>query len=390
MVLLSIVFTAAILITISVLQTAILVFFALQLQRALKKYTYVAPENEALPSKDLPSVSVCIPARNETHAMAQCLERVLASDYEKLEIIVFDDGSSDDTSILIRSFAHAGVRFVPGKKLPEGWLGKNHALDVLAREASGTYALFLDVDTAVTPRTVSRMVDAMTARKLDMLSVIPSRDDTWRASVFTGTLRYFWRLVFSTRRRPASSCAAWMINLDVLLGNLGGFGSHKGDVQPEAHIAAQIAEGSYGCVISTPELGVSYEKRWSSQIETSRRLLYPMSGGTWRGGVVALAGLVLLNLPTFVIASGSIFGWGLAQVMAAWLLMAFMAVYCTYTARVWRRNWWLGGLLWPYVILQELVVYVRSMWGYSRRTITWKGRPVAAAVSRADYYEVDS
>ena len=44
---------------------------------------------------ELPSVSVCIPARNETHAMTECLERVLASDYEKLEIIAEDSDKND-------------------------------------------------------------------------------------------------------------------------------------------------------------------------------------------------------------------------------------------------------------------------------------------------------
>ena len=86
---------------------------------------------------EIPSVSVCIAARNETHAMTQCLERVIATDYPKLEIIVLDDGSRDDTSILIKSFAHAGVRFVEGKTLQDGWLGKNYAQYTLAKEASG-------------------------------------------------------------------------------------------------------------------------------------------------------------------------------------------------------------------------------------------------------------
>lgn len=130
----------AIFITISCVLTGILVLFTVQLWRSLKR-TAVPKLTEV--STTGPSVSVCIPARNETHAMTQCLERVLASDYEKLEVIVFDDNSADDTSVLVKSFAHAGVRFIPGKKLPEGWLGKNHALEVLAQEASGTYIIFL-------------------------------------------------------------------------------------------------------------------------------------------------------------------------------------------------------------------------------------------------------
>ena len=45
-------------------------------------------------------------------------------------------------------------------------------------------------------------------------------------------------------------------------------------MQPESHIAREVTKtGGYGLVISTSELGVYYEKKWSSQIETGRRLL---------------------------------------------------------------------------------------------------------------------
>jgi glycosyltransferase involved in cell wall biosynthesis len=366
--------------------TLILVFFAARLQRAFR--WYALPSLPPAATKK-PSVSVCIPARNETHAMAQCLERVLASDYEKLEILVLDDSSDDDTSYIIRSFAHAGVRFVPGKPLPDGWLGKNHTLDVLANEASGTYTLFLDVDTFIGPSTISKMVDILQAGTLDMLSVIPVRDDTRRLSVLFGTLRYFWRLVFATKRQPASSCAAWMIDREVLLGKLGGFAPCKGDVQPEASIAAKVGAQRYRCVVGAPELEVAYEKRWSSQLETSRRLLYPLSGGTWWRGMAAAAVLVVLNMPVFVLLSAPFVGWTVLHAMALWLLLAFMAMYATYAARAWRGNWWLGGLLWPVVIFQELVIFIQSIGGYARHTITWKGRPITAAVLQADHLEID-
>ena len=163
--------------------TAVMTFLMaaiiIRLQRALDTYKIKKNYTAAI---EAPSVSVCIPARNETHAMAQCLERVLASDYKKLEIIVFDDSSTDDTSILVRSFAHAGVRFVPGTALPEGWLGRNHALEVLAREASGTYVVFMDVDTNITPTTISQLVGYMMTENLVMASVLPGRSDTGRAS----------------------------------------------------------------------------------------------------------------------------------------------------------------------------------------------------------------
>lgn len=320
--------------------------------------------------------------------MTQCLERVLASDYKKLEIIVFDDSSADDTSILVRSFAHAGVRFVPGTALPKGWLGKNHALDVLAREASGTYALFLDVDTFIQPTTISRMVGRMAHEKLEMLSVIPQRTDIRRASVLLGTLRYFWLLILNRPKMPAAACAAWIVNREALLKKADGLTLYKNTVNPEAYIAALFGR-TYRCVISNEELGVSYEKKWQSQLETSRRVLYPTVGGTPSSAILGFVVLALLNLPSATLLSGFIFGWTETQAMAFWMTSAFMALYGVYTSYVWRGKWWLGGLLWPVVVFQELILFVQSVWGYTRHTTKWKGRNVAIAASPANSIKID-
>lgn len=328
---------------------------------------------------EAPSVSVCIPARNETHAMTQCLERVLQSDYKKMEVIVFDDSSHDDTSVLVRSFAHEGVRFVPGTSLPDGWLGKNHALDTLANEASGHMIIFMDVDTLIRPTTISQLVSYALAQHIDMVSVIPRRDDAWRPNVLFGHLRYFWQLITSRSKAPAAASALWLINRQTLLGELGGFSNYKAMVEPVGAIAAKLGLSHYRCVVSSAELGVSYEKRWKSQMETSRRLLYPMAGAMPMHGLLAALFLLFLNLPTFILLSLFVSHWTVIHLLAVWLLFGYMVCYAMFTSRTWRRGWWLGGLLWPVVILQELVLMVLSLVGYARHTITWKGRSISAS-----------
>lgn len=357
--------------------------FAVRLDRAFRRFRIRKMYTAAI---EAPSVSICIPARNETHAMTQCLERVLASDYKKLEVIVYDDGSSDDTSVLIRSFAHAGVRFVAGDKLPTGWLGRNHALDVLAREASGTYIVFLDVDTAISPSTISWLVGYAMTEKVDMVSVLPRRNDTWRVSVLFGPLRYFWELILSRASSPAAAGSLWLIARHTLLETLGGMTSYKNDVMPEASMAARLTSEKYHCLIGNEALGVSYEKRWSSQVETSRRLLYPMAGNNWLSGIFALLGLALLNVPFFVMLSGFITGWTSIHMTALVFVCVFALFYVTFTRHTWQSRWWLGALVWPIVIFQELVLLVQSMLGYAQGTITWKGRPVVE-VAAADLSE---
>ncbi len=338
--------------------------------------------------RELPSVSVCIPARNEMHSLSECLEAVLASDYRKLEVIVFDDNSGDDTSIIVRSFAHAGVRFVPGTELPDGWLGKNHALEVLAKEASGAYALFLDVDTRIQPTTISRLMEHITVEDLVMLSVIPQRSDMLRASVLLSPLRYFWQLVLYSKGSPATSSSLWMIRRELFLDSMGGFVPHKDEVEPEAHIAALLAN-KYDCIVSDATLGVGYEKKWTSQLETSRRVLYPMAGGKpWRG-ILALAILLFLNVPFFVFIAALLLHSTSTSIVALVIELVFIVLYGVYTFRVWRTVWWLGAILWPVIVMQEMLLFAFSMLGYMRGTVTWKGRLITAKGTRADSIKID-
>jgi hypothetical protein len=219
--------------------------------------------------------------------------------------------------------------------------------------------------------------------KVDMVSVLPRRNDTWRASVLFGPLRYFWELIFSRESSPAASGSIWLIARSTLVTTLGGMATYKNDVTPEARMAAQLTAEKYHCLIGNATLGVSYEKRWSSQVETSRRLLYPMVGSNWLLGVISLLGLFLLNVPFFVVLGGFIVGWTSIQMTALVFLCVFALFYATFTRHTWQSRWWLGALLWPIVIFQELILLTQSMFGYARGTITWKGRPVAE-VAAAD------
>ena len=356
------------------------------LRLAFRLEQYRPPKVRDMPLGDeAPSVSICIPARNERHAMAGCLERVLASDYEKLEIIVFDDNSDDETSVLIRSFAHAGVRFVPGTKLPEGWLGRIHALDVLTQEASGSYLLFMDVDTYITPSTVRQSVALLRQADKTMLSVLPSRYDVWRASTLFGPLRYFWQLLLSSYRRPTASGAFLMVKRDELV-RLGGFARFKNEVLAETRLAAAFGR-AYMYVMDGGRLGVGDEKKWRSQIETSRRILYPLMRGTRIFG--AVIALFLFVFPFIGITIALVTGWWLLFLMFVVLLGAFSLLYGMYTHAVWHGKWWLGVLVWPIVIVQECIVFISSVVGYWRHTITWKGRPITASPVQVESIEIN-
>ena len=325
----------------------------------------------------LPSVTVCIPARNEMHAMTDSLDQVIASTYPKLEIIVLDDQSGDTTSALIKSYAHSGVRFVEGAALPVGWLGKNNALQGLLTQASGSYVLFMDVDTRIAPDSIEQLVAYTLQEKALMLSVLPRRDDGPRASVFFSSLRYFWEIMFHSKRAPATASSLWMIHRQTLLDRWQGFTQFKDAIQPESRISAQLmVTDQYRFLIGTQLLGVTYEKKWRSQLVTSVRLLFPLLGGKVINSVIALLDLLVLASPLFIILAGFLFGWSFHQLITGILYILFSALYAMYLQKVWNKGWLVGGLLWAYIVLQEAVLVVASAIGYTQTTVTWKGRLV--------------
>ncbi|HEY8886135.1 MAG TPA: glycosyltransferase [Candidatus Microsaccharimonas sp.] len=329
-------------------------------------------------SKDsLPSVTVCIPARNETHAMTDSLQRVIASTYPKLEILVLDDLSGDDTSALIKAFAHEGIRFVEGSKLPKDWLGKNHALQGLVQQASGTYVLFMDVDTRLSPESIEQLVAYALQEEALMVSVLPRREDSPRASVFFSPLRYFWEIMFHRKSSPATASGAWMIHRQTLLDRWQGFTQFADAVQPESRLSAELmASGQYRFLIGTEMLGISYEKKWRSQMGTSIRLLFPLLGSKTLNTVIAALDLLIASSPLFIILSVVFIGWNINQAIAGLFYLMFAGLYALYLRKIWNKAWAIGGLLWAYTVVQEAVLVVLSAIRYHQKAVTWKGRLV--------------
>ena len=101
-----------------------------------------------------PLVSVVVPAYNEERVIIRTLESLLASDYDRFEIIVVDDGSSDDT------FKIASEKFTDQKRVKvfskkNG--GKAEALNFGWRKATGGVIIALDADTLFTPQTIASL-----------------------------------------------------------------------------------------------------------------------------------------------------------------------------------------------------------------------------------------
>jgi len=120
-------------------------------------------------------VSVLIPARNEESNLPSCLDAVLNQGETVLEILVYNDHSTDDSANVIKGFAERDrrVRAIEPVPLGSGWVGKNFACSRLASESKGKWLLFIDADAQLAESAVERMVEEMRVRRLKFLSCWP-------------------------------------------------------------------------------------------------------------------------------------------------------------------------------------------------------------------------
>jgi glycosyltransferase involved in cell wall biosynthesis len=110
-----------------------------------------------------PLVSVMIGAYNAAPYLGEAIESVLGQDYEPLELIVVDDGSTDGTADVARSFTQA-------KLIQQENGGNGAARNRAVENASGKLYAFLDADDRFTPGKLSLQKAALDADPgLDMV-----------------------------------------------------------------------------------------------------------------------------------------------------------------------------------------------------------------------------
>ena len=140
-------------------------------------------------------VSILVPARNEETNIGACLRSLKAQDYPDFEVIVLDDQSEDRTADIIEElgFREGGqFRVIKGKKLPEGWAGKNWACHQLSQEANGEYLVFTDADTEHSEWSISAAVAMSEEHGAGLVSIWPRQVmGTWSEKWILGLLYVF-------------------------------------------------------------------------------------------------------------------------------------------------------------------------------------------------------
>lgn len=333
----------------------------------------------------LPSLTVAIPARNETAELQDCITSLLACHYPKLEILVLDDCSQERrTPEIIRSFAHDGVRFIKGREPEQHWLAKNQAYDELARQSSGEYLLFCGVDVRFEPGSLRQIVAYAVEKQKSMVCLMPVNRTPAGSTPLIQPMRYLWELALPRKlfNKPPVLSTAWLITRQSLEES-GGFKAARRMVVPEAHFAAQtLRDNRYSFLASGDVFGISSNKTVADQRDTAIRVSYPSLHR--RPQTVAVVGVLYaawIIMPLLV----------LMYVLQGALSPAYIVVAATpavISAVLYGR---LLGMAYGKVRIRDIVafpvaaaMYVGlinySMYKYEFSEVVWKGRNVCIPV----------
>jgi len=121
-----------------------------------------------------PSLSVVVPVCNGGSDFERCLRRLRDSSWTDFELIVVDDGSTDDSGLLAAGSGAIVLRH-------ERPLGPAAARNLGAERAAGDLIFFLDADVAVHPETIQRGMDRFIDDP-DLTALFGSYDDQPTAS----------------------------------------------------------------------------------------------------------------------------------------------------------------------------------------------------------------
>jgi glycosyltransferase involved in cell wall biosynthesis len=117
-----------------------------------------------------PKVSILIPCHNAEGWIAKAIESALNQTYQTKEIIVVDDGSTDDSLSIIKSF-EGSIRWVTGSNK-----GGNTARNRLLNISTGQWLQYLDADDYLLPYKI--------ANQIECLETVPSVDILYGPSIY--------------------------------------------------------------------------------------------------------------------------------------------------------------------------------------------------------------
>jgi len=350
---------------------------ALRIRRAVTRLANLDP-----PQPDSwPKLSVIVPACNEEDTIEAAVTTLLAQDYPQLEVILVDDRSTDATGEIIDRIADADgrVRKLHVRELPDGWLGKVHALQRGAELAQGQWLLLTDADVHLSGDVLRRTVAYCEHRALDHLAAVP---DMWRSTFMVDTVISLFLRTFSVGMRcwaiedPHSSAfigvGAFNLVRRSALQRTPGFQWLRLEVADDVGLGMMLKRSGARCCLvdATGHVGLHWYRSLAAMARGAEKGFASIAKcRMWRILVICalLIGLELAPL-------AALLPLGVPGLLPAGLAMIAAAVFSILILHRGARRPLLPGLCFPLAVPLCVVLLLRAGWlGMVRGGIVWRG-----------------
>jgi glycosyltransferase involved in cell wall biosynthesis len=332
-----------------------------------------------------PRVSLLIPARDEADNLAETLPLALRSIYPDLEILVLDDGSTDDTTSIIASHAERdpALQLLRGSTPPAGWLGKSWACEQLAAAATGEVFIFCDADVRIGPEAVARSVALLQSTGAGLMTALPRQlTPGWIEAAVIPLIAQLPVLALLPLRlversaSPALSMAngQWMAFTRDAYRAAGGHRAVRGEVLEDVALGRIVKRSGHrlAVALAPDDLAVRMYTSTTALRHGFRKNLFALGGGrlgTFALVVATFGATMLFPLVAPLVAGAA----GTAALVLLITLRGLVAAATRHDAR--------GALLHPIGAPLAAAMAIDSALAARGGTAVWKGRAVALGTS---------
>ena len=322
-------------------------------------------------------ISVLIPARNEENNISSCLRSVIEQNYTRLEILVLDDNSEDNTYVEASILANQDkrIKIIKGEPLPAGFTGKNWACHQLSQSASGEYLLFIDADVNLEKGSILSAFNEIKRLNLDLLSVFPTQNlksaGEWLIVPLMNWLLLTFLPLYSVYSVKSPSLAAangqFMFFGRSAYKSIGGHHSLKSSITEDVQFARSLKAKNF--LVKTYLGGELISCRMYHDVRESfkgfSKNFYPGSGLTPYVFLILTVFLTFcFTIPFILVFSEKIFILPLMLVILQRILISIQS----------RQHVIINLLFHPLQIAMLLLLGINSVIAAKKKIRRWKGR----------------
>lgn len=328
---------------------------------------------------EYPRISILFAARDEAEKLPAAIASLLQLDYLNYEVVAVNDRSTDATGKILNEFAarDARLKVIHVKELPQGWLGKPHALAAAYEKANGEWLVFTDADVQFAPELLRRALAVVQQESADHLTLLVRLDlrGFWEP-VALGYLGACFALMRPWKTREPKSKAYMGVGAFQMVRRAAyeAVGTHKRlamEVVDDMKLGKLVKMGGFRSIVAPSEdlVHVRWQEGFGNIVKgLTKNMFAGMEFNAVMAIAVACSTFALSVLPVL----GVIFARGAAQVAAVAAVVAAMIFEAMLMPRAKASRWFgvthaLGALVIVYIILRSMVVTL------GRGGVVWRG-----------------